>query len=207
MAGALAKIARPLCLALLAGGVVVGGALAGSPNEQLNPADQKLAQRLILHFQDMPSGWAVELNSKSKNACRHLLAGQKVIVTGKAESEFSYGQTAIAGSLAAVTRDTKGTETAYKYLSTATPKCLLDAMKRAGSDASIGTLSFPHFGDKSAAWEAQATPTNNGRAATIYFDAVLVRKGRAVGLYFFDGLGAADPYQEIPLVRKVVRRG
>jgi hypothetical protein len=207
MAGALTKIARPLCVALTAGALVVGGALASGPNEQLNPADQRLAYRLILHLRDMPAGWRVEPLSKSSNDCgKFTPAKLNVIVTGKAHSQFSQGQTDIAGSLAAVTRKTKGAKTAYKYLSTAIATCVVDALKKGASDASIGAMSFPRFGDQSSAWNAQATVKQNGFSVGIYFDAVLVRTGRAVALYFFAGVGSGDTYQEVALVRKAVRR-
>jgi hypothetical protein len=74
---ALDHMEKCACLALLVAGLTVGSACAADSNEQSNPADQKFAQRLIMHFQDMPSGWGVEPPTKSHNACRHLLAKLK----------------------------------------------------------------------------------------------------------------------------------
>jgi hypothetical protein len=79
-------------------------------------------------------------------------------------------------------------------------------MKHAGSDAWVGALSFPRFGDRSTAWQAQATVKSGGLSVNVAFDVVLVRKRRAVSIYLFGGLGPPNTAQEIALVRKAVRR-
>jgi hypothetical protein len=151
VATTLGKIAGLLCLAVLTGGLAAKVAYGSGPHEQLNPADQKLAYRLILHLRDLPAGWRVEPPSKSNNECGKLPSKPDMIVTGKARSEFSRGQTDIVGSVAGVTRAAKGAKAAYKYLATGLQRCLLTAMTHAGSDASVGAMSFPHIGDQSSA--------------------------------------------------------
>jgi hypothetical protein len=202
------KLARSLCLFLLAGGLTAGVAFASSRAEKPNPKDQALARRMTLHLRDMPLGWRAEKLDKSANTKCGSVPTRGFSVTGQADSSFSSGQTSLAVSTVGVFKTTVGSRRAYRLVHDALPKCLPALIKaQGGNDPTTGAMSFPPVGDQSSAWQSQATVKSSGLSLTIYLDTILVRKARAFALYIFGGITRPSPAREIVLVRKAVARG
>lgn len=179
----------------------------GKPREKLNKRDGQLAARLALRLSDFPAGWRVYTDTnKGGSKCGQPPTPASLIVTGKAKSEFASGQTNLAFSLVGVAQTVQQSKLTYSVVARFLPACLKTATASVGKNASVGAMSFPRFGDQSAAWETTTTLSKNGLSVDIYFDAIAIRLRRAVALYLFGGISPANTQQEVSLVRRAFTR-
>jgi hypothetical protein len=75
------------------------------------------------------------------------------------------------------------------------------------TDVSYGQLSFPSLGDRSSARQIALEVESGGFTPTVYVDAVLVQRGRAMGiLVFADLLSPFDEQQKEELAQAVSQR-
>jgi len=188
------RLARGLCLFLLASGLTASVALAGSRVQKPNPRDQALARRMTLHLRDLPSGWRVEKLDKSGNSKCGSVPTRGFSVTGYADSSFSSEQTSLAVSTVGAFGATVASKRAYGLVHDSLSVCLPALLKaKGGNGASTGEMSFPTVGDQSSAWRSQATLKSSGLSLTIYLDTILVRKARALALYLTCGRWCSTP--------------
>jgi hypothetical protein len=175
---------------------LAGSAAATSLNHR---KDQALANRLTLHLTDMPTGWRVEPPSKSSGSSCKAIKSVKSDTTAKADTNFSK-KPDLALSVAGVLRTLSISKRAYRNFANNARSCLLTIPGVKG--VSVGVMSFPHFGNQSKAWSLQGTI----QGVDVYFDIIVVRVQRAIAIYLFGGIGSADSYQEVTLVRKATAR-
>jgi hypothetical protein len=173
--------------------ILAGSAAATSLNHR---QDQALANRLTLHLTDMPTGWRVEPSSKSGSRCEVI----KLVKAGaQAETGFSK-RPDLVFSKASVFSTVAVSKRTYTDLANNLLGCLLIIPDV--TYVSIGSTSFPHFGDQSKAWGLQGKI----QGVDLYYDIIVVRIQRAVAIYLFRGIGSGDSIQEVRLVRKATAR-
>lgn len=203
------------CIAFL---VACGGGEGESHRAKraINDADQARAESIVLRLSDFPSGWRAESSEgDGSDKCRKL-SFSDLTLTGDADSdEFVEGDTTRAFSTAAIFQTTQQADRAFRRVSSDEfEKCLGDAVKKgvASGDANVtdisyGRLSFPKLGDRSGAYQVVIELEADGLTPTVYVDAVVVLRARAISiLAFADVFSPFDEETKESLARIIAQR-
>jgi hypothetical protein len=183
---------------IVALGLLLAGAGLAAAAPESRGLDQALAKRMTLHLSDLPTGWRTEPLTHSGSTCS-AIKSVRSHETARAETRFSETPD-LAGSVVAVLPTVAEATRTYENITANAQACLL---KLPGlKHPSVGTMSFPRFGDGSRAWSL--TGTING--FDVYFDVVLVHLRRALALYEFRGVGSHDARFDVRLVRRATGR-
>jgi hypothetical protein len=158
---------------------------------------------------DLPAGWAVDNSSDSDDSgpeppcLKHLKSGQKAL--DEAEADFVQGtdfpilqqQLAYVGTTAAAVRD-------YAIAVAALNRCRDFSFTSEGHKytGTIGQLSFPKFGERSAAWRLALSAAG----LTFGIDLLIVQKGPELNLLLYGDLGTPDTAAFASIAAKAVAK-
>lgn len=203
-------------VALFAAGC--GGSSASSAAKTaINAQDQQHATASLLRLGDFPTGWRAESSTSSSGNAEDCLKQNfsDLTVTGNAESkDFVHGDATFAASIAAVFKTPAQADTAFKvFASKDLAQCFTAYMKKQSdsnvkvADASWGQLKFPHYADRSAAYQIAIALQTGGLTPTAYVDLIPLERARTVAvLVFVDVFSPFDEQQKEHLAGVVAGR-
>ena len=156
---------RFVVLVVLTGATLsAGAATAGhKPRHAYTKTDLRLADDIVMHPGDFPTGWRVETESSKSNAGSKCCTPNfsDLILTGKAASKtYVNGDVTRAASAAAVFKTHAMAIAAFDRIDSGKlAACFSSYVKGHSSggtkvkDVTWGRLTFPHLGDRSRAIE------------------------------------------------------
>lgn len=158
--------------------------------------DQALADSVVLKLSDFATGWRADESDDEdddENGC-----GQPdysaLTITGRADSPtFTRGSVASVSSTAVVYTSQDDAISAYQLFEGAVNQeigdCLAETLEDTDGikviDISAGRLSFPSFGDRSAAYQIAIEYESEGLTPTFYVDIVVLQDGRALAALIY----------------------
>jgi hypothetical protein len=208
-------LALAVVAVLLVAGCGGGDAQPASETE-IRPADQALAERIVLRTDDFPAGWTVdeEFDEEAETGslvdvpatCSTLLKSKQIlrlVVTGEAESDDFTDGFDYATSSVTVFNEPAGPAFAL-WASDEMPACLqelADEMveEEPGFDGgelgavTVKELSFPSIGADSCAYRLSIEMLVEDFPVDAYVDFVIVSEGRVVGAVLL--AGALTPFE------------
>jgi hypothetical protein len=163
-------------------------------------------RNMILRVRDLPTGWAVDNSDDDDDSSGNFCGSSKDIggdATAHKDASFAYQgnvpflEESVGYFANGATQSTTG---AIKALD----KCeklsfTSDGKKISGT---LGTMSFPKFGDQSAAWDA----TLSYEGINIGISLVVFRKGNIVALLILGDVGAPDVDQLTALTKRAAAK-
>jgi hypothetical protein len=194
-------LALAVVAVLLVAGCGGGDAQPASETE-IRPADQALAERIVLRTDDFPAGSLVDVPA----TCSTLLKSKQIlrlVVTGEAESDDFTDGFDYATSSVTVFNEPAGPAFAL-WASDEMPACLqelADEMveEEPGFDGgelgavTVKELSFPSIGADSCAYRLSIEMLVEDFPVDAYVDFVIVSEGRVVGAVLL--AGALTPFE------------
>jgi hypothetical protein len=179
--------------------LVVATAAARDPRlEQvrLNPADNALAKRIALTPRDVGVGWrstTVPDSDDQLNCPGWSPNLSRFTITGKATR--AYSQPTGASIVSAVEVYESKADAAGDFKAAATPavaRCLKLALEREFGNGAVPVrvrsakvVPAPRVGDRRIAYRVIASLNAGGVVLNVYFDVIVVQKGRSIVALFF----------------------
>lgn len=189
----------PVIALLLASLVAAAAALGRDPRQEqvrLNAADNALARKIALKQSEVGATWRKTSlpDSDEQLQCPGFNPDlSRFTITGKARSAFT--QASGSSIVSAIEVFKSRAHAAGDFSAAATPavaRCLKVALEREfGAGAfpvrvrSARVVAAPRVGDRRIAYRIIAALTAGGTALNIYFDVVVVQKGRSIAALFF----------------------
>jgi hypothetical protein len=173
---------------------------------RLNPADNALAKRIVLNAADVGAGWRKTRVPESNEPLRCPGFNpdlSRFTVTGKAKTAFTQPTGA---SIASAVEVYESRADAIGDFRTAAKPALARCMKlmlerefgAAGVPVRVRSarvVSAPRVGDRRIAYRVIAGLNAGGATLNLYFDVVVLQKGRSIAALFFTSPGARLPRQ------------
>lgn len=194
------------------------GASGKEPRKVIKPAAQARAKRIAVHLSDLPgSGWKAEPSKpdQSNPHCSYYDPDEsKLTENGDYTSpDFTRPDGTYASSTVGVFVSAKQAKTAFAaVVRPLLPRCLGQIVAGSGKPGEItvgsaGTLAFPRFGDRSAAFRVVFSVRSGTTRVRATIDIVAVNRGAVDAAVFFGGLGGGvSPSLEHSVVGAVTRR-
>jgi hypothetical protein len=199
--GALSALAAAALVLQLAG--CGGGDGGGDAQTVIDEADQGRAAAIVLQPSDFPAGWEGAPHEDGGGAdvdqCVELDLSD-LTVTGDADSDDFSSETTFVISSASIFQTAEQAGQAFdRYAREELARCIGDALAasaEAGSDgadvdvgeATVSTLAFAAFGDRSSGYRARLTLSVEGEEAPLFVDFVFIQRERVLATIAFASL-------------------
>ena len=207
-------------LAVLAVAVFAATAAAATggtePKKEIKPAVQARARAISLHRSDLPgSNWTSSPPSPSGRPepdCSYFRPDQSDLTeNGDVDSPtFHHPDGSQVETSVGIFVSSAQAKTAYgRLVQPAFPRCVADILRKTGGITvrSTGTLAFPRFGDRSAAFRISLLVKSGNQKVPVVLDVVAVNEGKVDVGFFFTGVGTRfTPAFERLIVRRVTAR-
>jgi hypothetical protein len=197
---------------------VVAAAPSKEPKKVIVPAVQARAKHIAVHLRDLPGfGWKSEPSQSDRSSphCSYYNPDQSKLTENAdyTSPDFTRPDGIYVSSSVGIFVSAKQAQTAYALIvRPELARCLGEVVAKSGKPGRItvrsaGKLSFPGYGDRSAAFrvvflvKTATTPV----AATI--DLIAINKGKVDAAVFFGSAGEpVPPHLEQKIVGAVARR-
>jgi hypothetical protein len=168
---------------------------------RLNAADNALAKRIALKAADVGAGWRKTRVPDSNEPLRCPGFNpdlSRFTVTGQAKTAFTRPTGASIASAVEVYESRADAAGDFKTAATpALARCLRVMLQREFAAAGVPlhvrsarVVPAPRVGDRRIAYRAIAAFSAGGPTLNVYFDVVVVQKGRSIAALFFTSPGA-----------------
>ena len=155
--------------------------------------DQTRAEGIVLVLADFPTGWrAVQGDDEAEPPKCFGFDLFDLTMTGRAESsKFAQGEVTAATSGAAIFASERDAVAAFERLANQDlADCYASWLRERSDDdvrvdVSASELSFPTFGDRSAAYQVTAELQANALPPSVLIDLVFIQEERALAILIF----------------------
>ncbi|MEO8538144.1 MAG: hypothetical protein ABI577_00270 [bacterium] len=180
-----------------------------------NPNDTEIARSMLLTISDFPTGWAESTSADENSPLDKCQTETDTPNRASADFAKGSGNTSISQTAAVfpLAEDAQKSIDGYRSRLDCAVKLIndgkLDNKDTSYVDAKVGALSFPALGEQSTALRLTMTakPKNTTGSIAIFFDVVLVRKGRtAFSLLATDVLSPFNSNDLEAFVRKAAQK-
>ena len=192
----------------------------GEPKQAITKADQARARSVLLQRGDLGAGFVATRQTDSElpddPKCRSLRESDLTITGDASSPDFTLqttGALVTVGSTAQVYRTVREANASWaRGTSSQAATCLAALVRRsAGTGQRIEVVSskivaFPKLAPKTVAFRLVARLTAGATTATVYFDAVVVQRGRIQTGIVFTSVGRPIPRSEATTLARVVAK-
>jgi hypothetical protein len=182
-----------------------------TPAPTANPAEQEIADAVLLRLADFPTGWAETPDDEESGAFDKCNVDSAPGITARAETgEFSEGSLDSMSQSAAVFETADQANASIDRVP-ALAECMVAEAKSGAlddddarvTDATFSRVSFPSFGDRTESYRVSIEIQQKGgdASADFHIDVIYVVEGRVITAVF--GFGVFSPFSSSMLEEMV----